>query len=182
MLASLWLPIIISGVVVYIASSISWMVMPHHKSDWKGVPDEDAFAKAMRELKIPEGHYMFPCHHYSGDMNSEEFKKRWEEGPTGIMSIWSGPMTMGRNMACTFLFYMSVNFVLAYLSGIAFDPGEEFMQVFRFVSTAGLLAYCAAGIPSAIWFRHRIVTNLMDGFVYALLTGLVFALMWPAAG
>ena len=40
-LTALWLPILISAVIVFIASSIMHMVLPHHKSDYRKVPDEE---------------------------------------------------------------------------------------------------------------------------------------------
>jgi len=35
---ALWLPILLSGAVVFVASSLVWMVLPHHKSDWAALP------------------------------------------------------------------------------------------------------------------------------------------------
>jgi hypothetical protein len=39
---SLWLPILLSAIAVWVASAINWMVMPHHESDYRKFPDEDA--------------------------------------------------------------------------------------------------------------------------------------------
>ena len=53
------------------------------------------------------------------------------------------------------------------------------MKVFRFVGTAGILAYGAANVPSTIWFKTRLTGNLIDGVLSGLATGLIFAALWP---
>ncbi len=40
-LTSLWLPILLSAIIVWIASAAVWTVMPHRKNEWKGVSNED---------------------------------------------------------------------------------------------------------------------------------------------
>ncbi len=32
-LLDLWLPIVVSAVIVFVASFLAWMVLPHHKGD-----------------------------------------------------------------------------------------------------------------------------------------------------
>ena len=41
-LVSLWLPTLLSAVAVFIASSLVWMVLKYHDSEWKKLPDEAA--------------------------------------------------------------------------------------------------------------------------------------------
>jgi hypothetical protein len=53
------------------------------------------------------------------------------------------------------------------------------MKVFRFVGRAGILTYCAANVPSTIWFKIPLTGNLIDGVLYGLATGLIFAALWP---
>ena len=47
-LTSLWLPILLSAVVVFAASSIIHMVLPYHRNDFKKLPDEEGFLAALR--------------------------------------------------------------------------------------------------------------------------------------
>jgi hypothetical protein len=54
-LGSLWLPIVLSAVFVWLASALVWMVLPHHRSDWKGLPDEEAFRAAVNPQDVPRG-------------------------------------------------------------------------------------------------------------------------------
>ncbi len=178
-LTSLWLPMVLSGAALFIVSFFAWTVLPHHKKDWIKLPDEDGFQSAVRDLNLSPGNYSFPFCEGHEDMKSEEFKRRFAEGPSGTISVWSGPPQMGKNMVCTFLFFLAASFCLAYLATLGVAPGAEFMRVFRFIGTAGILTYSAAGIPNAIWFQQKILGNVLDGVAYGLITGLIFAAMWP---
>jgi hypothetical protein len=176
---SLWLPIIVSGVALFFASWAAWMLLPHHKSEWRGLPNEDAFLNSLRGGGVPSGQYMFPYACKPEDWKREEFQNRVKSGPNGTLTIWKKPPNMGINMACTLAFFTIANFVIAYLAGIAVDPGESFMQVFRFVGTAGILTYGTANILNGIWFGRKMVADIVDGVVYGLITGAIFALLWP---
>ena len=59
------------------------------------------------------------------------------------------------------------------------SPGEDRLRVFRFVGTAGILTYGSANIMNGIWFRRKIVGDVVDGIVYGLVTAAIFALLWP---
>ena len=48
-LADLWLPILLSAVFVFVASSVLHMVLPIHKGDYKKPPGEDAVLESMRD-------------------------------------------------------------------------------------------------------------------------------------
>ena len=47
-LASLWLPILLSAVAVFIASSLVHMVLKYHDSDYPGLPSEAQFRAGLR--------------------------------------------------------------------------------------------------------------------------------------
>ena len=59
-LAALWLPIVLSAVIVFVASSIMHMVLPYHRSDYKPLPDEEKFLGLLRPSNIARGLYVFP--------------------------------------------------------------------------------------------------------------------------
>ena len=52
---ALWLPILLSAVIVFIASSIIHMVLPYHRSNYKKLPDEDNIRKSLRALNLTPG-------------------------------------------------------------------------------------------------------------------------------
>ena len=176
---SLWLPILVSGVVLFFASWLAWMVLPHHKGDWKGVPNEDSFAKMVREGNIAPGQYMFPYAATPEEWKSEAVQARVKSGPTGLLYVWPGHSNMGVNLFCTWLLFTVLSFVIAYLAGMVIPPGADAWPVFRFTSTAGLLTYAASGLLNAIWFRRKIWGDILDGIAYAAITGALFAWLWP---
>jgi hypothetical protein len=57
-LASLWLPILLSAVFVFVASSIIHMVLGYHASDFVATPDEEGIRVALRDM--PPGDYVVP--------------------------------------------------------------------------------------------------------------------------
>jgi hypothetical protein len=181
-LSSLWLPIILSGIALFFASWAAWMLFPHHKGDWKGLPDEEGIMAALRKFNIPPGQYNFPhaCSH--NEMNTEDFKGRKEAGPSGFLTVWQTWPNMGVNMLCTILFFTVSNGVIAYLAGMVIPPGANGWFVFRFVATAGILTYGTANILNGIWFNRKMVADIVDGIVYGLITGAMFAALWPGTG
>ena len=56
----LWLPIVVSGVALFFASWAAWMVLPHHKGDWKGLPNEQAVMDTLKNSGVQPGQYNFP--------------------------------------------------------------------------------------------------------------------------
>ena len=60
-IVSLWLPILLSAVIVFIASSIIHMLLKYHRSDFGRVPSEDEVMDALRPFNIPPGDYVIPC-------------------------------------------------------------------------------------------------------------------------
>lgn len=176
---SLWLPILVSGVVLFFASWLAWMVIGHHKNDWQGLPDEQAIVDVIRSTNIGPGQYMFPHCPSPEEWKSGAHQERLKAGPKGALYVWKPGGGMGANLFCTWLLFTVLSFVIAYLAGIALPPGATFKEVFRFTSTAGILTYASSGLLNAIWFKRKVVGDIIDGIAYGLLTGLVFALLWP---
>ncbi len=182
-LMDLWMPIVVSAVIVFVASAIVWMVLPHHKPDFKRLPNEDAFLAALRAGNVAPGQYIFPWYE-PGEMKDPAKKKRYEAGPLGVLLVWGGCPNMGRNLGLSFIFYLVVGVFVAYLASHSLPAGAEYLRVFQVTGTAAIMAYCFASIPHAIWFGKPLrstATDLLDGVVYGLLTAGTFGWLWPAA-
>lgn len=180
MLTSLLIPVVLSAVALFFTSFLSWMVLKLHEKDWVKLEKEDDIIAALRAADVPNGSYMIPGCVDMGDMNSEEYKKKDEEGPRGVLTLYS-QCNMGRNLGLTFVYFLVMSFCLAYLAQLHITAGEEFMPVFRFVATAALMTYLAAMVQHTIWFRNRIIGHVIETVLYATVTGVIFAAMWPAA-
>jgi hypothetical protein len=187
LLLPLWLPILLSAAAVWIVSMIVGMALPHHKQDWIGLPNspgggEDSFMDYLRRSGIKPGNYLFPDFRTREAMKSEKVEKALKEGPVGHLSVWKTPLTMGDKMVATFIVYLVASTLIAYLTRIALPGAAPFAKVFQVAATAGILAYCFSFIPSALWwgsYKRTIVANVIDGILYAAITGAIFAWRWP---
>jgi hypothetical protein len=183
-LMDLWLPIVLSGVICFIASAVMWMALPHHKADIKPLPDEARAMDALTPLGLPPGLYMYPNCQGEEKMNSEAYKARWAAGPWGTINILAGQPQFARNLGATFLEMLVVALIAGYLASIAVPAGAEYMAVFRFVGTAGVLGFVMGGFATDAFLgkpgRFQL-TSALDGIVYALLMAGTFAWLWPDA-
>ena len=181
-LLALWLPILLSAGAVWILSNLAWIALPHHRNDFVRLPDEDAFAEFVRRSHIPPGNYLFPDFRGREAMQSEKVAQAIEHGPVGHLSVWRTPLTMGSRLVGTLVVHLVVSTLIAYLTRVALPGAEPFARVFQIAATAGVLAYCFSSIPNALWFGaypRAIVAAFVDGIVYGLITGVLFAWNWP---
>ena len=93
-LTTLWLPILLSAVIVFVASSVMHMLLPYHRNDYQQLPEEDKVLGALRSATLKRGQYVFPfCTHK--DMKSPALMEKQKQGPVGFMTIVpSGPPAM----------------------------------------------------------------------------------------
>lgn len=106
MLTSLLLPVLLSGVALFFASFLSWMVLQLHKQDWVKLEKEEDVVAALKAAEVPLGNYMIPGCVDMKDMQSEEYTRKWEEGPRGTMTLF-GNISMGRNLGLTFVYFLT---------------------------------------------------------------------------
>ena len=57
---SLWLPILVSAVIVFLVSWMIHMLLPYHRSDFATLPREDEVMQALGKFDIPPGDYVIP--------------------------------------------------------------------------------------------------------------------------
>ena len=183
-ISQLWLPILVSSVVVFIASALAWMVLPHHKKDIKVLPDEKPWMEHLAETGLAPGLYMWPGAATPEVMKSDEFKARYKAGPWGSINIGAAQPNLGRNLLFVFLVYVGISVLVAYVTGRAHGPGANFAMVFPAATAAAILGYCAGSLPGAIFMAKParfVMTDFADALVYAVLTGIIFSALWPAA-
>lgn len=180
-ITELWLLVIAAGVACFFGSFITWALSPHHRKDWKALPDEAAFRNVMTSMAIPPGKYMYPMAKTDAEQRSKEYQAKCGEGPMGELSVWPKP-NMGKNMFLTFMVFLVASFFMAYICSETLPRGAGFQRVFQIATTLGLIAYCFSFLPNAVWFnwnKRAVVTHVLDGVFYGLITGVVFASMWP---
>ena len=181
-LCALWLPILLSAVLVFVASSLIHMASPWHRSDYPKMPNEDQVMDTMRPLAIPPGDYFFPRPGSREDMSSQAFAEKVKKGPVVLMTVMPGGMAMGRNLVMWFLYAVVMSAFAAYIAGRALPPGAVYLRVFRFAGATAFIGYSAALWQMSIWYRRAWLTTIkstVDGLIYASLTAGVFGWLWP---
>jgi len=179
---ALWLPILVSAAIVFVASSIVHMVFTYHDKDFKGVPEEDKLLNALRAFNLPPGEYVLPHAGSSKERNTPEFQEKMKKGAF-IMSVWeSGPPSMAKNLIQWFVYSVIVGIFAAYVVGRALGPGAPYLAVFRFAGVTAFACYTIAQWQDFIWFKRswgRTFRGTIDGLVYGLLTAGTFGWLWP---
>jgi hypothetical protein len=182
-IASLWLPVLVSAVAVFFASSLVHMVLPWHKSDYAKVPDEDAFMESLRRMNAVNGNYHAPFAYSASNMKDPAFKEKLRQGPLVQMYVRpGGDMNMGPMMTQWFAYALAVAVIAAYLCSRTLAQGADYLAVFRLAGLATFLAYAGGQPIESIWFMRSWSTcfkNIVDGLIYALLTGGIFGWLWP---
>jgi len=181
-LAALWIPIVLSAVIVFIASSIMHMFLPYHRSDYKPLPDEDKITAALRAVGLTPGLYLFPfCDHKN--MKSPAVIEKFKQGPVGFITVRpSGVPALPNFLGLWFGFCLIIEVFVAYLTGHTLPPGANYLQVFRVAGTAGFLAYGLGNFTNAIWKGQpwgMTIKEVIDGLLYGLLTAGTFGWLWP---
>jgi len=182
-ITALWLPILLSAVIVFVASSIIHMVLPIHKSDYRKLPEEGGVLDALRAAGVTPGPtYHFP-HTTHKEMKSPEVVEKFKRGPVGLLTvIRSGPPAMGKFLGQWFLYCLVISIFTAYLTGRTRAPGTHYLEVFRVAGTTAFLGYAAAQVQDSIWKGQPwgvTLKHVFDGLIYALLTAGTFGWLWP---
>lgn len=184
-ITSLWLPILIAAVLVFVVSSIIHMFMTYHRNDYRALPDEVRAQDALRGLNLEPGDYMLP---YSGSpevMRSQAYQEKVKKGPIVMMTVIRPGMVfnMAPQLTQWFAYALLVGIVSGYLAGRVLAPGVDYLQVFRVTGTVAFACYSMALMQRAIWFSQSwssTLKSMFDGLVYALLTAGAFGWLWPS--
>ena len=181
-MSQLWLPVLLSAIAVFAVSSVIHMASPWHKSDYPRMSNEDAVMDALRPLAIPPGDYFFPRPTGTADMKSPEFGEKMRKGPVIVMTVMpNGPVTMTRSFIGWFLYTIAVSFVTA-LVAVVLPVGARPALVFHETALLSFAGYALALWQLSIWYRRAVsitIKSTVDGAIYAVLTGAIFAWLWP---
>lgn len=183
-LTSLWLPILLSAVAVFLVSSIVHMVLRYHNTDFKRLAAEDDIMRALGTHNIAPGEYVFPYPQGgSAAMKDPAFIEKRTRGPAGFLNaLPAGMPGMGGPLAKWFVYSIVVSLFAAYLASRALSAEALGGDVFRFTATVAFIAYGLGHVSDSIWWgRAWSVTfkNLLDALLYGAATGAMFVWLWP---
>lgn len=182
-LTELWLPILLSAVLVFVVSSIIHMALPIHKGDCRKLKNEDAVLEAMRANGVEPGAYMFPCAGSMKEMGSPEMVEKRNRGPVGWLTVAPpGGCNIGKSLVWWFVYCLIIGVLVAYLGWHALGAGASYLAVFRVVGCAAILGYGIGHFHDSVWKGASWGTTakfIFDGVVYGLVTAGTFGWLWP---
>ncbi|HWW21214.1 MAG TPA: hypothetical protein VNZ06_10445 [Steroidobacteraceae bacterium] len=173
-LVALWLPILLSAVIAFMAGWLMHMFVRHHRNDFKAVPNEPSACQSLGSLGLTPGDYFIP--HASQSQRSSA-------PVTVIMTVMRpGGVQLGSALVQWFLYQLAISFLCAYVASRTLAFAAPYLNVFRVVGTVGFMAYSVAYAHESIWWQRGwgiTVRYMFDGLVYSLLTAGVFGWLWP---
>ncbi len=179
--AELWLPILLSALGVFFLSSLVHIVLPWHHKDYDRLPDEDAFLDALRQGKVGPGNYVFPCALTVEERKQPEVIEKMTKGPIGTLTVRPG-FEMGKSMGAWLVLCFVISAFVAHLASLCMHAGSDSHLVFHNTALMALLGFSGSTASESIWMGRRWSTtfrHLLDGLLYALTTGAIFAWLWP---
>jgi hypothetical protein len=184
-ITSLWLPILVGAILVFVMSAIIHMLLPYHRNDFEKVADEGRVMDALRPFNIPPGDYVIPHAGGPDAMKSEEFRQKVEKGPLVVMTVMPANSfgNMGPQLVQWLAYSLLVGVVAAYMAGRTLAPDADYLAVFRLTGTAAFASYSMALMQHSIWYKaswSATLKSMFDGLVYAALTAGAFGWLWPA--
>jgi hypothetical protein len=178
--AALWMPILLSAILVFAASSLIHMVLKWHKSEYRQVPGEEAVRASLRGAA--PGQYMIPYCAEMSDFKKPEVQQKFIDGPIAFLTMRpNGLPKMGPALGQWFLLCVLVSAVCAYLAGKVLPADAQWGQVTRVVGLVSFVAYGFGSLQYGIWMGKpwkSVAMDLLDAFIYAVLTAAAFCWLW----
>ena len=182
-MAGLWLPVLLTAVAVFMASSLVHMLFNWHNSSYRKLDNEDAVREAINAGKPQPGMYVLP---YCADMKAmgeESMAAKMREGPVGFLSLRpSGEFSMGKPLLLWFL----LTLVVAAFGGLQawqyVGPGGSPGAAGHLVGMMSLGVYVLGGVSEGIWMGRSwtsVALYALDGLIYSVLSALIFMWLWP---
>jgi hypothetical protein len=177
--------VVVSAIVVFLGSSLVHMLLKYHRADYKALPHENAVREALGKTGAAPGVYFTPyCPDMKG-MKEPAMKEKFEKGPVALITLYpKGAPALPKHLALWFAFSLFVSFVAAYVARHTLQPGADGLLVMRITGSVAFTAYGVSHLSDSIWKGQpwaNTLRALIDAAIYALLTGLTFRLLWPAA-
>lgn len=182
-LAQLWLPILVSAVLVFIASSLIHMVFKWHNADYRKLANEDEVAAAIRKGNATPGQYTLPHCLGMKEMQDPAMQQKYKDGPVALIALRRpGVPNMGPMLGQWFALNLAVAGAAACVAAQSLGAGAPPMEVAKLVGTVTFLAYAAGSVSDGIWMGRpwgAVAKDLLDAAIFAVVGGAASGWLWP---
>lgn len=183
-LVALWLPILLSAVIVFVISSLIHMVFKWHAPDYRGFSNEDAVRTAIRAGNPSPGRYVLPYCSDMKEMGTDAMLQKYREGPVGQITLApNGAPNIGKSLGAWFVFSVLIANVAAILATRAYGlHSANAAAAAHLVGVVSFVAYGFGTITESIWMARPWSSSakyLLDAALYAAASAFVFFWLWP---
>ena len=182
-LPQLWLPILVTAVLVFIASSLIHMVIKWHNSDYKKLSNEDDVRAAIRAGSPVPGQYVLPYCSDMKDMQGEAMQKKFIDGPVGMLTLRkNGPPSMGGSLIQWFIYLLIVAAIAGFIALRIYGVQGEAHRAGHLVGLISFLTYTGGSVQMGIWMGKpwgSVAKDVLDALIYATISAFTFQFLWP---
>ena len=179
----LWIPILLSAVLVFAASSLIHMVLKWHNSEYRKLADEDSVRAAIRASNPAPGQYLIPHCVGPDQMKDPAVQQKLKDGPNGFLTLRPpGMPSMGAPLIQWFVLSLVIALLAGYLASRTVPAGASAYAVWRVVGLTTFMAYATGGVTGAIWMGKpwtSALKEVLDAGIYAAVTSCAFVWLWP---
>lgn len=165
---------ILGGVIIFIWSAVSWMMLPYHMSSIHNFTNVNAVVDVVKQNAPKNGVYLMPTMHQNGAAPSQE--EMTQPMVFAVVHLEGMRPSMNQAMAISLATQIIAAFLVAYLlmktSGLGYFGRVGFVVVFA------LAAGVVTDVPYWNWFGfdcYYTLVQLADLLVGWFLAGLVMA-------
>jgi hypothetical protein len=182
-ITQLWMPILATAVLIFIASSLIHMVFKWHNSDYRQLGNEDAVRAALGANQPGPGQYIVPYCADMKEMQGEAMMKKYIDGPVAWITVLkNGAPNMGKSLALWFVYTLLIAAFAGWLAMQSYGAGANSRLAAHLVGMVSFLAYASGSVQLGIWMGKpwaSVAKDVLDGAIYGTISALVFMWLWP---
>ena len=165
---------LIGGLVAFIWTNISWMVLPWHMMTISALSNEAPIAESLKSNVTENGLYILPWTTNTTEEAMVEHNQKMEKGPYAYMVVHPDgfKMNMTKMMLVGLLSNIVIALILTYL--LTKTKGLSYIQKVGFVTMAAVAGALVVVVPNLIWWQFPLA--------YTLVTIVDTAFTWGFAG
>jgi F0F1-type ATP synthase assembly protein I len=185
MKASLILGGIVGGLVAFMWSSLSWIVLPMHQAAFLKFKDEPAVTAAIAQNAPASGVYLLPnAHANAAELTSAQLRaqeaeasKQWRTGPSAVVAVRTGGIaSMGSSIATHLVTMIVAGLLLAWL--VSRTSGLSYWGKVGFALVVAITGGVLTNVPEWNWWGYSTAYTaaaFVDLVVGWFLGGLIIA-------